>query len=66
MLSCQHSCGDFSLENYVRYLFTMPITVKDFEWEQSEQMLYIRVPLKGIAKNKVDILSTEVYIKVSV
>jgi len=43
----------------------MPIAVKDFEWQQSEQMLYITVPLKGVARNKVDILSTEVYIKVS-
>jgi len=44
----------------------MPIAVKDFEWQQSEQMLYVTVPLKGVARHKVDILSTEVYIKVSV
>ena len=44
----------------------MPIAVKDFEWGQSNQMLYVTVPLKGVARNKVDILSTEVYIKVSV
>jgi len=44
----------------------MPIAVKDFEWHQSEQMLFITIPLKGVARNKVDILSTEVYIKVSV
>jgi len=42
----------------------MPIAVKDFEWEQTEKMLFITVPLKGVAKNKVDILSTETYIKV--
>jgi len=43
----------------------MPIAVRDFEWLQSDEMLYITVPLKGVARNKVDILSTEVYIKVS-
>ena len=68
MVLCCHvnRCRDFCLENCVCYLFTMPIAVKDFEWHQSEQMLYITVPLKGVARNKVDILSTEVYIKVSV
>jgi len=43
----------------------MPIAVRDFEWQQSEQMVYVTVPLKGVSRNKVDILSTEVYIKVS-
>jgi len=43
----------------------MPIAVRDFEWQQSEQMLYITVPLKGVSMNKVDILSTEIYLKVS-
>jgi len=42
----------------------MPIAVRDFEWQQSDQMLFITIPLKGVTRNKVDILTTEVYIKV--
>jgi dyslexia susceptibility 1 candidate gene 1 protein len=42
----------------------MPIAVRDYEWEQTEKMLFITVPLKGVAKQKVDILSTESYIKI--
>jgi len=59
VLSCQQRCKVFVLK-----IFRMPIAVRDFEWQQSDQMLYITVPLKGVSRNKVDILSTEVYIKV--
>lgn len=43
----------------------MPILVKDFTWEESEETVRITVPLKGVKPNKVDIFSTEEYIKVS-
>lgn len=42
----------------------MPIAVKDFSWEENSSMVYITVPLKGVNPKKVDILSTERYIKV--
>ncbi|ELU18434.1 hypothetical protein CAPTEDRAFT_222450 [Capitella teleta] len=42
----------------------MPIAVKDYTWEETPSMLYITVPLKGVQPQKVDILSTERYIKV--
>ncbi|XP_022331468.2 dynein axonemal assembly factor 4-like [Crassostrea virginica] len=43
----------------------MPLAVRDYTWEETENMLFLTVPLKGVKANKVDILSTEDYIKVS-
>ncbi|XP_034540739.1 dynein assembly factor 4, axonemal [Notolabrus celidotus] len=42
----------------------MPLLVTDFSWTQTESMVYISVPLKGATAGKVDILSTDEYIKV--
>ena len=43
----------------------MPILVKDFSWEETESTVFIDVPLKGVASNKVDIFSAGQYLKVS-
>ncbi|ESP00556.1 hypothetical protein LOTGIDRAFT_112670 [Lottia gigantea] len=43
----------------------MPIAVKDFSWDQNDKMVYLTVPLKGVKTNKVDIFSSEEYLKVS-
>ncbi|XP_046357216.2 dynein axonemal assembly factor 4-like [Haliotis rufescens] len=43
----------------------MPLIVKDFSWEENESTLFLTVPLKGVKANKVDIFSSEEYIKVS-
>ena len=42
----------------------MPILVKDFTWEETESTVFIDVPLKGVASNKVDIFSAGQYLKV--
>lgn len=42
----------------------MPILVKDYTWEESEETVRVTVPLKGVKPTKVDIFSTEEYIKV--
>jgi hypothetical protein len=42
----------------------MPILVKDFTWEETESAVFIDVPLKGVASNKVDIFSSGQYLKV--
>jgi len=42
----------------------MPIIVRDYTWEQTDKMLYITVPLKGVKSQKVDLFSTEEYLKV--
>ena len=42
----------------------MPIAVKDYTWEQSADSVFISVPLKGVFPSKVDIITTENYIKV--
>lgn len=41
----------------------MPILVKDYLWTQSEKSINIRVPLKDVSHEKVDIFSTDSYIK---
>ena len=43
----------------------MPLIVKDYVWEETEKTVFITVPLKGVKANKVDILSSEEYLKVS-
>ncbi|XP_053405308.1 dynein axonemal assembly factor 4-like [Mercenaria mercenaria] len=43
----------------------MPLIVKDFTWEQTDKVVFITVPLKGVKANKVDIFSSEEYLKVS-
>lgn len=43
----------------------MPLIVKDYVWEETEKSVFITVPLKGVKANKVDILSSEEYLKVS-
>ncbi|GFN83463.1 dyslexia susceptibility 1 candidate gene 1 protein homolog [Plakobranchus ocellatus] len=43
----------------------MPLIVKDYTWEETDSMVWITVPLKGVKANKVDITSCEQYLKVS-
>ena len=43
----------------------MPIQVKDYVWEETEETVLISVPLKGVPANRVDIFSVDDYIKVS-
>ncbi|KAJ8249342.1 hypothetical protein GJAV_G00233760 [Gymnothorax javanicus] len=43
----------------------MPLIVQDYSWTQSESMLYISVPLKGIKPGKVDVFAADDYLKVN-
>ncbi|XP_072254888.1 dynein axonemal assembly factor 4 [Pyxicephalus adspersus] len=43
----------------------MPITVKDFSWQQTEKEVFISVPLKGGKACSNNVLCTEDYIKVN-
>ena len=43
----------------------MPIQVKDYVWEETDETVSITVPLKGVPSNRVDIFSIDDYIKVS-
>ena len=43
----------------------MPLLVKDYTWSETEKDLIIKVPLKGVNGSKVDIFSTNQYIKVN-
>ena len=42
----------------------MTIKVKDYLWEETEETVFIYVPLKGVPANRVDIFSSDDYIKV--
>ncbi|XP_070763999.1 dynein axonemal assembly factor 4 [Enoplosus armatus] len=42
----------------------MPLLVTDHSWTQTDSTVYITVPLKGAKVGKVDILSTDEYLKV--
>lgn len=42
----------------------MPLLVTDYSWTQTDTTVYISVPLKGASVEKVDILSTDEYLKV--
>ncbi|XP_035810673.1 dynein assembly factor 4, axonemal isoform X2 [Amphiprion ocellaris] len=43
----------------------MPLLVSDYSWTQNDSTVYINVPLKGAKAVKVDIVSTDEYLKVS-
>ncbi|CAH1800547.1 unnamed protein product [Owenia fusiformis] len=43
----------------------MPIAIRDHTWEQTDTNVFINVPLKGVKTQKVDIFSTDEYLKVS-
>lgn len=43
----------------------MPLLVKDYTWSENENEVIIDIPLKG-TKKKVDIFSTDIYLKVSI
>jgi hypothetical protein len=62
-LLCKHLIYTFRVKSCSNGV-NMPIIVKDFTWEQTEKMLFLTLPLKGVVKHKVDILTTEAYIKV--
>lgn len=42
----------------------MPLIVKDYSWEETPTITGISIPLKGVKKEKVDIFSTDEFIKV--
>ncbi|XP_061578147.1 dynein assembly factor 4, axonemal [Cololabis saira] len=42
----------------------MPLLVTDYSWTQTDSTVHISVPLKGVKVGKVDIVSTEEYLKV--
>ena len=42
----------------------MPLHVTDHTWTQTDSTVYISVPLKGAKSGKVDIVSTDDYLKV--
>ncbi|XP_056138525.1 dynein assembly factor 4, axonemal isoform X2 [Lampris incognitus] len=42
----------------------MPLSVRDYSWTQTESCVYVQVPLKGAKPEKVDVLSTDEYMKI--
>ena len=41
----------------------MPLPVRDYSWHESVDQVTISIPLKGVKKEKIDILSTDDYVK---
>lgn len=41
----------------------MPIFIKNFVWRQTDNIIYIQIPLKGVPLNKVDIFISEKFLK---
>ncbi|XP_014248206.1 dynein assembly factor 4, axonemal [Cimex lectularius] len=42
----------------------MPIIIKDFTWRQTEDYVIVRVPLHNVLTHKVDLFTSDTYIKV--
>ncbi|KAJ3300077.1 Dynein assembly factor 4, axonemal [Borealophlyctis nickersoniae] len=43
----------------------MPIYIKDYSWSETDDEVYVSVPLKGVRASKADVYSNDVYIKVN-
>ncbi|CAH0584517.1 unnamed protein product [Chrysodeixis includens] len=43
----------------------MPIIIKDYTWSQTNNVVHIRIPLNPVSHEKVDLFSTDKYIKAS-
>jgi len=43
----------------------MPIIMKDYQWTESETRLDLSLPQKGIRSNKIDVMVTNLYVKVN-
>ncbi|BFZ01485.1 hypothetical protein BsWGS_04524 [Bradybaena similaris] len=43
----------------------MPLIVKDYTWEETDRVVWITVPLKGVKPNKVDVFLSDEYLKAS-
>ena len=43
----------------------MPLVITDYIWEETPKTVAISVPLKGVKKDKVNILSSDEFLKVS-
>ncbi|CAF3440568.1 unnamed protein product [Rotaria sp. Silwood1] len=43
----------------------MPVIVRDINWEETDANLVLHIPMKGAKANKLDVLSSDQYLKVS-
>lgn len=44
----------------------MPVLIKDYTWKQTDDIIIVRVPLKGIHPSKADIFTCDNFIKVCI
>ena len=43
----------------------MPVIIRDINWEETDANLVLHIPMKGAKANKLDVLSSNQYLKVS-
>ncbi|CAF1135860.1 unnamed protein product [Rotaria sordida] len=43
----------------------MPVIIRDINWEETDANLVLHIPMKGAKANKLDVLSSDQYLKVS-
>lgn len=41
----------------------MPLLVKDFTWTQTDKTVHIRIPMRAVRREKVDLFTTDCYVK---
>ncbi len=42
----------------------MPVIIRDINWEETDANLVLHIPMKGAKANKLDVLSSDQYLKV--
>jgi len=42
----------------------MPVIIRDINWEETDTNLMLHIPMKGAKANKLDVLSSNQYLKV--
>ena len=43
---------------------TMPVIIRDINWEETDANLVLHIPMKGAKANKIDVLASDQYLKV--
>lgn len=57
--------SDPFISNVICLPSIMPVIIRDINWEETDANLVLHIPMKGAKATKLDVLSSNQYLKVS-